>query len=234
MSNEQEDANFLTSYSEDDFKQVPSRNNPNRSWGGRSANKGYINGGRSGGRGYNNYSRPQNPHPDFKAEPHHFSDGAFGIVSSVVNDESKPTLSSMDFGEIACPREHYTAVLYVAAERGVQYYNGLRTELANRWRFESEEKLFELINNEEKMEDKVYILNSSKAGPVLLKEYSRLNDFPGVIGKDVLRGIGSSKDPTKKKQFQMLGIRRFIARCFGIDGPAKEFAMSIANQDSGS
>ncbi|KAL7506238.1 hypothetical protein ACHAXN_003506 [Cyclotella atomus] len=231
MSNEQEEANFWTSYSEDDFKQVPARKNPNRSYGGRNSNWGFTNGGRSGGRGYD-YLRPQNPHADYKPEPHHFSDGAFEIVSNIVSDDPKLSLSPMDFGKIVCPRENYTAVLYVAAQRGAKYYNGSRTELANRWRFESEEKLFELINDSEKMEDKVYILNSSKAGPILLNEYSQLNDFPGVIGKDVLRGIGSSKDPLQKKQYQMLGIRRFIARCFGVDGPVKEFAMSIANLDS--
>jgi hypothetical protein len=57
------------------------------------------------------------------------------------------------------------AVLYVAAQRSHKKYKSLKANLAIRWQFESVSRLIELINDPDKMDKEVNILNGSIGGP---------------------------------------------------------------------
>ena len=125
------------------------------------------------------------------------------------------------------------AVLYVAVQRGQKKYKSSKANLAVRWQFESTTRLLELINDPDKMDREVNILNGSIGGPPPVTERSRLNDFPGVIGDDIAYGIGAATTKDEKKIYQLNGIKRIIARNFGTGQEAHDFFVSIQSSKIG-
>ena len=98
-------------------------------------------------------------------EPERFSDEAREIVEEIVNSDPNKMVSDADFGNIICPRQNFMAVLYVAAQRGHKKYKSSKANLAVRWQFKSTSRLLELINDPDKMDKEVNILNGSIGGP---------------------------------------------------------------------
>jgi hypothetical protein len=153
------------------------------------------------------------------------------IVADIINADPTEILSELDFGNIKCPREHFQAVLFVAAQRGNKKYRSSKANLAERWQFESVPRLLELINDPDKMEIEVYGLNATIAGPPSLNEFSRLIDFSGVLGNDIICGIGSPASKADKKLYQLNGIKRILARNYGTTEEALEFFQSIQGEN---
>eukprot|EP00956_Cyclotella_meneghiniana_P034242 scaffold102692_cov50-Cyclotella_meneghiniana.AAC.1 len=190
------DSNWRTSNVQDDFIPVAPRNPYNTPSGGRSQGGRY--GGRNpyGGRGGRGSWTPSfNTTPqiiEMNQEPPQFTDEAREIVANLVSMDPTMMISELDFTDITCPRENFMAVLYVAVHRGHKKYKSSKVGLATRWQFESVSRLIELINDPEKMDKEVNILNGSIGGPPLVNEQSRLNDFPRVIGEDIAYNIGAA------------------------------------------
>jgi hypothetical protein len=215
--------NFWSSSAEDDVK--PRAHNPYKETPrGRGGN--YGNGGR--GRGPYHPPRPINPYTE-KIKPEPFDEMTQEIVSKIINHEDPNiTISEMDFGDINDPRENYRARLYVLAQRGKEYYQGKRSQLARRWQFESEDRLIELMNDPEKLKKEVMMLNATQDAAPSVNEFSPLNDFPQVLGEDILYGIGSSSDDKDQmRTYQLTGIRKILARCCGTTDRERRFYESI-------
>jgi hypothetical protein len=226
MSNSKSNAsNWWKSSAEADVK--PAAHNPYKETPRGGAGRGNY-GGR--GRGGWSSSRPTNPYTE-KITPEPFDDATSEIVRNIIHHEDPNiTVSAVDFGDIEDPRENYRAQLYVAAHRGYGDYKAKRSHLAKRWQFESEDRLIELINDPDKMEREVTKLNATHGAAPSVTEYSPLNDFPHVLGEDVLYGIGSSSDDrTQLRTYQLTGIRRILARCFGTGEHERAFYESIVN-----
>eukprot|EP00956_Cyclotella_meneghiniana_P015443 scaffold23702_cov53-Cyclotella_meneghiniana.AAC.3 len=185
------DSNWWASSVQDDFTPVPPRN-PYHPQGGRTYG-GRYGGGRTpaGGRGGRGDWTPSFniQHMETSQETERFRDEAREIVEEIVNSDPNKMVSDADFGNIICPRQNFMAVLYVAAQRGHKKYKSSKANLAVRWQFESTSRLLELINDPDKMDKEVNILNGSIGCPPPVTERSRLNDFPGVIGDDIAYGI---------------------------------------------
>ena len=221
------DSNWWNSSVEDDFTPVSSRSRENPYHTGRGGGR---NSGRNtfSGRGVRGeYNPPYTGNLTKKQDPTPFCEETRKIVADIVNAPSNTILSEIDFDEIACPREHFQAVLYVAAQRGNRKYRGSKADLAERLQFESVRKLLELINDPDKMEKKVYELNATIAGPPSLTEYSRLIDFSGVLGDEIMCGIGSTNNKAEKKIHQLNGIKRILVRNYGTTEEAQEFFRTI-------
>ena len=227
------DSNWWTSSVQDDFIPVAPRN-PYTPSGGRSQGGQY--GGRNpfGGRGGRGNWTPSfnTPQIEMNQEPPHFSDEAQEIVANLVNLDPIMIISELDFIDITCLRENFMAVLYMAVHRGHKKYKSSKANLATRWQFESISKLIELINDPDKMDREVNILNGSIGGPPPVNEQSRLNDFPGVIGDDIAYSIGAATNKEEKKIHQLNGIKRIIARNFGTTQEVQEFFVSIQNSNT--
>jgi hypothetical protein len=115
----------------------------------------------------------------------------------------------------------------VAAQRGNKKYRGSKADFAERLQFESVERLLELINDPDKMDKKVFELNATIAGSPSLNEFSRLIDFSGVLGDEIMCGIGSTNSKAEKKIHQLNGIKRILIRNYGTTDEAQEFFKTI-------
>ncbi len=135
------------------------------------------------------------------------------IISILHDDEARANLSRDTLKDLP-GREDFQAVLVLASYRGKQYFRGTRTELSTKFIFESTDTLIHLIKDDSAMESTVSKLNLNRRKPIP-NELTRLIDFDGVLGDDVLKALDSANTPDERRSAMLMGLRRALLRFYG-------------------
>ena len=153
----------------------------------------------------------EDPHfgkPALDRQPHLHDKTEEIILDVLHHDEARANLSRDTLKDLP-GREDFQAVLVIATYLGKQYFKGTRTELSNKFIFESTDSLINLIKDESLMESTV---SRRKQMP---NELTRLIDFDGVLGDDVLMALNSATTLDERRSAMLVGLRRALLCFYG-------------------
>ena len=144
--------------------------------------------------------------------PYSYNEETEQLIYSILNDDITRTNISRDSLAHLPGRENFIVVWTVAIYRGKPYYRGTRNELAWKLIFESVDHLIALIQDDSLMESTVTKLNLNRRKP-MPNELTRLIEFEGILGDDVIRSIDSAA-PDERRSALLMGLRRILKRLY--------------------
>ena len=144
----------------------------------------------------------------------HFDETTEELIFAIIHDDQVRANLSRDTLSHLSGREDFLAVWAAASYRGNQYFKGSRNELASKLIFESINTLINLIKDDAALESTISKLNLNRRKP-MPNELTRLIEFEGVLGDEVLMAIDSATAPDDRRSALLMGLRRILLRFYG-------------------